>query len=155
MGTSKAEKYAIQWKKFWGRFIFWCLCIPVNIIPILLRHAHNLTPGTFLGIKDLVVVTVGDFDFLFISLSVVFVLCIEGFFAEGEVAKIYSKFQLGALLYAFCLLALYMYFFFKPDMFSSMGDRGTFTYNLVLIGLTIVIGALCNATISMKRSVNE
>ena len=155
MGTSKAEKYDIQWKKFWGRFIFWCLCIPINIIPILLKHIRGLTPETFPGIKKIIVMTVGDFDFLFISLSVVFVLCIEGFFAQGGLAKIYHKFQLGAFLYAFCLLVLYMYFFFKPEMFSSMGVCGTFTYNLVLIGLTVILGALCNVTISMERSVNR
>lgn len=153
MNTSESKKYTVQWKKFWARFIFWCLCIPVNIIPILLKHYRNVTPETFLGIKNLLAVTVGDFDFSFISLSVVFVLCIEGYFAEGELAKIYHKFQLGSLFYAFILFGLYMCFFFKPEMFSAMGDSGTFTYNLVLIVLTVILGALCNVTISMERSV--
>ena len=153
MNTSESEKYAFQWKKFWGRLIFWCLCIPVNIIPIFLKHFRNVTPDTFLGIKNLLVVTVGDFDFSFISLSVVFVLCIEGFFAEGELAKAYRIFQLGALIYAFALLFLYMCFFFKPEMFYVMGNCGTFIYNMTLIVLTVILGVLCNLTISMERSV--
>ena len=154
MSKSESGKYAVQWNKFWGRFIFWCLCIPVNVIPIVLKHFRDVTPETFLGIKNLLVVTVGDFDFSFISLSVVFVLCIEGFFAEGELAKAYHIFQLGALFYAFFLFGLYMCFFFKPEMFSAMGVRGTFIYNLILIGLTVILGGLCNATISMGRSVS-
>ena len=160
MSTARVKKYNIRWQKLWGRFVFWFLCIPVNIIPIGLKHAKNLTPATFQGIKNLVMMTLGDFEFSFISLSVVFVLCIEGFFAEEELVKVYHMFQLGAIFYGFFLLILYMYFFLKPEMFSLMGMfslygiNGDIIYNLTLIFLTIVLGFFCNATISIERSEN-
>ena len=156
MSTIKTDKFTIRWKKFWGRFIFWSLCIPVNIIPIFLKHYRNINPDSFPTAKALrsalAAMTVGDLDFSFISLSVVFVLCIEGFFAEEELSKIYFKFQLGAILYFFALYFLYTNFFFRPEMFSLLGHNGTITYNLILMGLTVILGILCNVTISMERS---
>ena len=145
------KKYIFRWKKFLGRFIFWFLSIIINIFPIILKHFRDVTPETFTGLDNLLFVTIGDFDFLFISVSVVFILCIEGFFAEEELARIYHKFQLVAFLYITFLLILYVCFFFKLDMFVYMGPSGTFVYNSTIIILTVILGALCNITISLQE----
>ena len=148
------KKYRMQWGSFIGRFFLWFLGIPINIVPVLFKQLGKITAENFPGLSTLAVMTVGDFDFLFISVSVVFVLCIEGFFADNDLAPIYRKFQLGCVVYFVVLIILYCVFFFKPDLFSIMDLATAAVYNSWLIGATIVLGALCNATISMKASVS-
>lgn len=143
----------MQWKKGLTRFVLWLLGIPLNVIPVLFKQLNSISAENFPGIKTLAIMTIGDFDFLFISVSVIFILCIEGFFAEDELAPIYLKFQLGSFIYFVLLILLYSVFFFRPDLFKMMDLTTTALYNSFLIFCTIVLGGLCNATISMKASV--
>lgn len=148
------KKYRMQWCSFFKKFIFWFLGIPINAIPVLFKQLEKITAENFPGLPTLTLMTVGDFDFSFISVSVVFILCIEGFFADNDLAPIYRLFQLGCAGYSFLLVILYCVFFFRPDLFSLMNFTTSVIYNSCLIGLTIVLGILCNATISMKASVS-
>ena len=148
-----SEKYDFQFSRFCGGFIFWFLCIPFNVIPIYLKYWMNITPETYISVHHLMILIVGDIDFIFISTSSVFVLCMESFFASEDFAKIYKTFRTIAIIYEFVLLLLYISFFWKPSMFELLGTMGRYYYNLVLLALTIVLGILCNITISMKRGV--
>ncbi len=147
------KKYRMQWKKFFSRFGLWLLGIPLNIIPIAFKQLNSITVDSFPGVKKLAIMTIGDFDFSFISVSVLFILCIEGFFADDDLAPLYRKFQCGSLIYFVVLIILYCVFFFRPDLFSMMDLTATAIYNSILIVVTIILGALCNATISMKAGV--
>lgn len=149
------KKYSMQWIPFFKRFLLWLLGIPINIVPVLFKQISKITVENFPGLPTLAVMTLGDFDFSFISVNIVFVLCIEGFFADNDLVPIYRKFQLGCVVYCFLLILLYCVFFFNPDLFSIMDLASAAKYNLGLIGVTIVLGILCSATISMKASVSE
>lgn len=144
------KKYRLRWKSFLGKFALWLLGIPINIIPIVVKQINNFKADDFPGVANLLIYVIGDFDFLFIGISVLFVLCIEGFFADDELIPIYHKFQLASLIYFLLLLIIYLILFYRADLFQSMDTLKTAYYNGVMISLTIVLGALCNATISMK-----
>lgn len=147
------EKNKLQFKSFCGRFIFWFVCIPFNILPIFLKYWRDITPETFMGVQNLVTLIVGDIDFTFVNTSSVFVLCIESFFVSEDFAETYKKFRTIALFYEFCLLIFYVCFFLKPNMFELLGTKGTYYYNIVILVLTIILGVICNLTMSMKRGV--
>lgn len=147
------EKYNFQFKSFCGRFIFWFACILFNIVPIFLKYWRDITPETYISAHNLVALIVGDIDFTFISTGAVFVLCIESFFASEDFAEIYKKFRIIVLFYEVFLLLFYICFFWKPSMFELLGTTGKCYYNISLLALTIVLGVLCNITISMKRGV--
>ena len=144
----------MQWEKFAGRFFLWLLAIPLNVVPIIFKQLRSFADAAFPGIQQLAFLTIKDFDFSFISISVLFVLCLEGFFVEDKsVIRIYRKFQLGSFIYFVAILILYCVFFFRPGLFSLMSEVVRFWYNIVLIGATVVLGVLCNGAISMKASV--
>ena len=147
------KKYSMQWIKFLSRFGLWFLGIPINIVPVAFKQLNSITVETFPGVKTIAIMAIGDFDFSFISVSVLFILCIEAFFADDDLAPIYRKFQCGSFIYFVILIVLYCLFFFRQDLFSMMDLKTTAIYNSVLIGFTIILGALCNATISMKACV--
>lgn len=149
----KKKKYRMQWKKFLSRFGVWLLGIPLNIIPVAFKQLNSITAEAFPGMKRLAIMTIGDFDFSFISVSILFILCIEGFFADDDLAPVYRKFQCGSFVYFVALFVLYCVFFFRPDLFFMMDLMTAAIYNSVLIVATLILGALCNATISMKASV--
>lgn len=148
------KKYRMQWGLFIGRFLLWLLGIPINIVPVIFKQLGKTSTENFPGLAAMALRTVGDFDFSFISVSVVFILCIEGFFADNDLAPIYRRFQLVCVIYSVVLTILYCVFFFRPDLFSLMNIRTAAIYNSCLIGVTVVLGVLCSATISMKASVS-
>lgn len=144
------KKYKFQWKSFFGKFALWLLGIPINIIPIVVKQINNLEAGNFPDIATFFTYVVSDFDFLFIGISVLFILCIEGFFADDELIPIYHKFQLACLIYFVLLLIIYLILSFRADLFQSMDILTAAHYNGCVLFFTIVLGVLCNATISMK-----
>lgn len=148
------KKYKLQWKSFWGKFAFWLLGIPINIVPIVVKQINNFNAHDFPGVATLFIYVLGDLDFLFIGISVLFILCIEGFFADDDLIPIYHKFQLASLIYSVLLLIIYLILFYRNDLFQAMDTLKSARYNGAMIFLTIVLGALCNATISMKARVS-
>lgn len=69
----------MQWTKFLSRFGLWLLGIPINIVPVAFKQLNSITVETFPGVKTIAIMAIGDFDFSFISVSVLFILCIEAF----------------------------------------------------------------------------
>ena len=118
------------------------------------KQLGKISIENFPGLAVLASMTVADFDFSFISVSVVFVLCLEGFFADDELSLMYKRCQAICVIYSMVLVILYCVFFFNPDLYSIMNNHVAFIYNSVLIGLTIILGILCNATVSMKARVS-
>lgn len=144
------KKYQMQWGAFGKRFLLWFLGIPINIVPVFFKQLEQVSEN-FHGIKALALMTIADFDFSFISVSVVFILGIEGFFADNELAPGYKACQVVCAICFTILLILYCMFFFMPELYSQMDSHMATIYNMVLIGLTIGLGVLCSATISMKE----
>ena len=148
------KKYRMQWGSFIKRFLLWFLGIPINVVPVFFKQLGKISIENFPGLAVLASMTVADFDFSFISVSVVFVLCLEGFFADDELSLMYKRCQAICVIYSMVLVILYCVFFFNPDLYSIMNNHVAFIYNSVLIGLTIILGILCNATVSMKARVS-
>lgn len=148
------KKYRMQWGSFIKRFLLWFLGIPINVVPVFFKQLGKISIENFPGLAVLASMTVADFDFSFISVSVVFVLCLGGFFADDELSLMYKRCQAICVIYSMVLVILYCVFFFNPDLYSIMNNHVAFIYNSVLIGLTIILGVLCNATVSMKARVS-
>lgn len=148
------KKYRMQWGSFIKRFLLWFLGILINVVPVFFKQLGKISIENFPGLAVLASMTVADFDFSFISVSTVFVLCLEGFFADDALSLMYRPCQAICVIYSMVLVILYCVFFFNPDLYSIMNDRTALIYNSVLIGLTIILGFLCNATVSMKARVS-
>lgn len=153
MKCRRKKHYRLKLKSFIRRFIFWLLCILIDIFPIFLKKYQNVSPKTFKGVGSLIYATIGDLDFLFVTVDVILILCIEGFFADGEIIDIYRKIRVLAVFYGFVITCIYLCLIFKPEMFIMMGSVQDFWLNVILISLTIIIGFLCNVTISLEEGV--
>lgn len=133
-------QYDIPWLAVGKRFALWLLSIPINLIPILLKYIAKLKPQDFHGISSYFASVFSDLDITFIVASVLFVLCIEGYFTEAEVPQIYKKFQLICLIYFTVTILLYTVFTFRNDLFGMMSILTAVKYNLILILLTVILG---------------
>lgn len=151
-GTLTKQRFKLQWKKFLASFTLWALGIPINVIPVLFKQLRDITARDFPGVCKLALLTLGDFEFSFISVSVLFILCIEGYFVDEKVSPQYRGFRVCSFVCFCSFLLLYCVFFFRPDLFSAMTPDTQVIYNAVIIIITIVLGGLCNAGISMKES---
>ena len=135
-------QYDIPWLAVGKRFALWLLSIPINLIPILLKYIAKLKPQDFHGISSYFASVFSDLDITFIVASVLFVLCIEGYFTEAEVPQIYKKFQLICLIYFTVTILLY----------TMMSILTAVKYNLILILLTVILGFFCTVSISLEKS---
>ena len=138
-------QYDIPWLAVGKRFALWLLSIPINLIPILLKYIAKLKPQDFHGISSYFASVFSDLDITFIVASVLFVLCIEGYFTEAEVPQIYKKFQLICLIYFTVTILLY-------TVFGMMSILTAVKYNLILILLTVILGFFCTVSISLEKS---
>lgn len=148
-GRRKEPK--IRWDKFGQNFLLWLLGIPINVVPILFKQLNTITSENFPGLGALTLMTLSDFDFAFISVSVLFVICIEGYALDYALPNWYQSFRVWPFVFLCVILVLYCLFFFRPDLFSIMTESGKAIYNGVLLGATIIFGLFCNVGISMKE----
>lgn len=147
-----SRKIKFQWKLFWRNYILWICSIPINTIPFLFKQLNGITDTNFPGIQKLISMMLSDSEFSFISVSVLFILCIEEYFVDQEISRRF--WFLGPCLFTcFCsLLLLYCLFFFRPDLFSLMSFDIKVKYNIIIIFSTVILGCLCNASISVEVS---
>lgn len=145
------KKPTIQWRKFGKNFLLWLLGIPINVVPVLFKQLSTVTAENFPGVGALMFMTLIDFDFSFISVSVLFVICIEGYALDRGLPDWYQSFRVWPFISLCTILMLYCLFFFKPDLFSIMTETAKAVYNGVMIGATIIFGLFCNAGISTEE----
>lgn len=145
------KNWKIQWGKFGRNFLLWLLGIPINVVPVCLKQLNTVTAENFPGIGGLMLMTLTDFDFSFISVSVLFVICIEGYALDRGLPDWYQSFRVWPFVSLCTILMLYFLFFFRPDLFSIMTDKVKVAYNGVMIGATIIFGLFCNAGISTEE----
>lgn len=143
--------FKIRWRKFGKNFLLWLLGIPINVVPVLFKQLNTTTAENFPGIGALIFMVFTDFDFSFISVSVLFVICIEGYALDRGLPDWYQSFRLWPFVSLCIILVLYCMFFFRPDLFSAMSENGKALYNGVMIGATIIFGLFCNAGISTEE----
>lgn len=149
--ASAIKNYKVQWQKFRKNAFLWILGIPINVLPVLFKQIKAVTISSIPSIANLALMTLADFDFSFISISALFILCIEGYFLDVDTPQWYREFRICPFLCLCGLLVAYCVFFFKPELFSGMQHRTKITYNGVVLGLTIVFGLLCNVAIAMEK----
>ena len=145
------KKYLIPWRTVGSRFALWFLSIPVNLIPTVLKYFVRLDAQSFNGILPFFVDVFADLDITFIQVSVLFVLCIEGYFVDAKIPRTYEKFRSGCFVYFVVAIVLYMAFFFKPELFALMKKQTALCYNLFFLMVTILIGFLCTLVISLEE----
>jgi len=141
----------MQWQKFGRNFFLWILGIPINILPVLFKQISSVPDNTFPSIADLLLMTLADFDFSFISISILFVLCIEGYFLDAEAPQWYRIVRIFPFLCLCVFLVVYCVLYFNPGWFYGMQQSAQITYNGFISILTIVFGLVCNAAISMEK----
>lgn len=151
---NKHGESKIQWSKFRQNFLLWLLGIPINVVPVCFKQLSTITSENFPGIGALMLMILSDFDFSFISVSVLFVICIEGYALDQGLPNWYQSFRVWPFIFLILIFILYCLFFFRPDLFSIMTESGRAIYNGVLISTTIIFGLFCNAGISWRRSEN-
>ena len=149
--TATIKVYKMQWQEFWKNWFFWLLSIPVNVIPVVFKQIDYITSENFQGPFNLFFMTLADFDFSFISVSVLFVLCLEDYFIGAEVPKFFRFFRVFPFIGLCILLVLYCIFYFNPTLFPMMQQSTQTAYNGVIIGLTILLGLVINIGNSMKE----
>ena len=151
VSESKRGKHKLQWSKFVHNFLLWLLGIPINVVPVLFKQLNTITAENFPGIGAIMLMTLSDFDFSFISVSVLFVICIEGYALGHNLPSWYQRFRVWPFVFLCLILVLYCLFFFRPDLFSIMTENIKAIYNGVLISVTILFGLFCNASISIEE----
>lgn len=150
--THSTREYNFIWLKFWKRLGLWLLGIPINFVPILFKHISSIQSNNWSGFGNLLQKAIGDIDFLFLSISVVFILCIEGYFAgENHVAG-YRACQCISLIYFVILLLVYCVVTFSVFFHSLFTYEQWFQYNLSLIAITVILGVACISTLSMEKN---
>lgn len=150
--TTTEERYNVQWKKFLKNSFLWILGIPINVLPVLFKQINDINSETFLGLKKLALLTLADFDFSFISVSVLFILCLEGYFTAPEAPAFFRGFRVASFLCLVFVLVVYCVCFFNPNLLSLLITKNAqLLYNEVTIVLTIVFGLIYNYGNSMKK----
>ncbi len=147
----KHRKYRLQWKKFVGRLLCWILGIPINVIPIVFSHITGNTQDILSNIGDFLLLIISDLNFSFISVSVVFVLLLEGFFADEDTPPIYRQVQMVSAICFVGALVVYCVFALVPGFYSSIDLHTRKKFNLWLVALTLVLGIISNYLYSCEK----
>lgn len=150
MGKTK-KKYVFSWGKFVRGFWLWLISIPINFLPLLIRHIADYEKKVEYEWTELLLTILCDLDFLFVFLCALFVLYLQGEYTTDDctgAAKICKR--LSALFFApLLILVLLLYAF---PMFCAMIYKSvSFEFNMAIMIVTILLSALSHAAISMEK----
>ena len=146
------EKRTIE--KFFKGFSLWLLCIPINVVPVILPYFNDIQPHKYSTITALLADAEKDPNFLFIFVAMLFVLPLQGLFADytddyfqksGRVCSVVCYMGSVFLLCAYVLC-------------SSNYQAASLIYtpiccwlNYVVAGFTIVAGIAIHLLISLDK----
>lgn len=145
------KKFKTRKGRFFWNFFLWLLEIPINVVPIFLKQISCIDAGNFSGIGTLFLMTISDFEILFICVGVLFVIIIESCAIDQDV-PLWCRRVFAISFIAFCsFLVLYCVFFFRQDLLSLLIGERRAIYNTVSIAVTIIFGVFFNIGISMEE----
>ena len=150
----KFRKFRFKRDRFFSRYVFWLLCIPINALPIFLKAFSSLPVNENNGLLYLLHVCMMDLDFMFISLNACFVLVVEGFFVENELATVYRKVMLFVFISTIIMIVVYICFRLRPEVYDSIDEGMRIAWNLIILMVTFVLGTICNIILCFERDHN-
>ena len=138
-------------RKFCESFFVWLAGIVVSAVPIFLKHFNIAASSKFSHEYDLFQMTLGDFDFSYITVSVLFILCLEGCLLNDEAPRWYRGFLVCTFLCLFVTWGVYCVAFFFRDQFPPTWPITQFAYNMITLGAAIAFGIVFHIGISLRE----
>lgn len=156
--TSTAVRLKWKSKKFFKGFILWFICIPINFVPVIMVYINSIESYKYTTVKDLVSAVVNDIDFTFVFIAVLFVLPLQGLFADYCDIDFQSAGKVCSVACYFCsafLLMIYILCRSNPVANKLLYAKHSLTFNIIISILTIVAGAAVHILISIEKSIGE
>lgn len=138
-------------RKFCESFFVWLAGIVVSAVPIFFKHLNFVLNNKSSNEYDLFRMTLSDFEFSYIIVSILFVLCLEGCLLNDEVPRWYGVFRVCTVLCLFVTWGVYCISFFFRDQFSYVWPITQFRYNMITLGAAIAFGVVCHIGISLRE----
>lgn len=152
--SSIAVRLKWERKRFIKGFLLWLLCIPINFVPVFMVYVNSTQAKAFTTAKELMSAVVNDIDFLFIFIAVLFVLPLQGLFADycdtdfQEAGKACS---VACYLCSAILLALYILCKSNSEANRLFYSKVSLAFNITILVLTIVAGAAVHVLMSIGK----
>lgn len=141
-------------ERFWEfcrNFFIWLLGIVFTAVPVFLKHLKIYSNNNSTGNYNFFTAILSDFEFSFISVSVLFMLCLENMFLRDKVPAWHKPFRICIFL---CLLitgSAYCVAFFIRDQLLPNLPVTQFEYNMVTFCLAVVFGVECHISIVSRK----
>lgn len=137
--------------KFCAGFFIWLLGIVISAIPIFLKHLNIFFNNKSINEYNFFREILGDFDFSFISVSVLFILCLEELLLRDSVPGWHKVFRLCTAICLVVTCSIYCVAFFVRGQLPHKLPITQFGYNMVTLCLTIILGAECHIGLSLRE----
>lgn len=141
--SSLGEHVEWEYKKFIKEFILWLLCIPINFVPVFVVNVNRINEDEYKTAKDLFISTISDIDFMFVFLSVLFVLPVHGLFADycnKSIQDAGKTCSFACYICSFFLIIVYLFCTLKPEVHALLYAEYSKTFNIIILALTILAG---------------
>ncbi len=150
MAKSKSIKIC-RFKKFCEGFFIWLLGIIISAVPVFLKHLDIFLRDKSISNYNLLAEVLSDFDFSFISVSVLFILCVEELLLRDKVPGWHRIFRVWTMICLVVACSVYCVSFFLRDQFSYTLPITQFRYNIFMLVLTIIFGVECHIGIALRE----
>lgn len=145
----------MQWEKLFVCFLIWITSIFISCVPLFLDFWVGLKPEldtTFCNLAStLLEYMFMDINFLFVNITSLFVVWIEGYFTVGVLSKKIRIIQHISCICSIDFLFLYMCLFFKKDVYNLLVNKSKISLNAVFFVLSSLLVILNNYLISMEQ----
>jgi len=156
--TSSALQHKFEVKKFLKGFFLWLLCIPINFVPIFMLYVNRIQTNGYTTVGQLLIDVVNDIDFMFIFVAVLFVLPLQGLFADYGDSGLQSAGKTCSVACYFCssfLLIIYVLCSANSSADALLYAKFSLTFNITIAALTVVAGIALHVLMSIKTKGEE
>lgn len=147
------SEYKIQWEKFLVYLLIWITSVSISCMPLFLELwaglKLELNTKTYNLALTLLEGTITDIDFLFVNITSLFMVWIEGYFTTGVLAK--KIIQYISCICSIDFFLLYICFSFRRDIYNSLTNESKIILNTVFFILSALLVLFNNYLISMER----
>lgn len=146
-------QYRFEVKGFLKSFFLWLLCIPINFVPIFMLYVNKIQTNKYTTAKQLLMAVVNDKDFMFIFIAVLFVLPLQGLFADYCNSSLQSAGKTCSVACYFCstfLLVIYILCSLNSSANDLLYAKISLAFNIVISILTVVAGIALHVLMSIK-----
>lgn len=148
-------KYRFSRVQFARGFWLWMLGIPINFLPLMIRYIVSYEAQKEYELVALVKDIVSDLDFLFVFLSALFVLYVQGEYTTEDYTGAARICKRICLLVFAPLLILVVFLYSFPVFRAMLYDGVSLEFNIAIMSVTVLIGVLSHAAISMVKTEGE